>query len=198
MKLQRIGLLILSLLAASTASAHVGHLHQDTLSNFTDGLLHPLTGFDHLLAMLTVGIYGAVSASSRRAALLAPLSFASLLLVGAGLGTLGMTLPAIEPMIAVSVLVLGLLLVLRKTLPLAASSALIGLFALFHGVAHGSEIPATAQVGSFISGMMLMTLTLHVCGLLLGDMMRKQPQLWTRVAGSAVALAGFGLLLQAV
>lgn len=196
MKFQRTGLFFLFLLVAGSASAHVGHLHQDTLGQFTDGLLHPLTGLDHLLAMLTVGIYGAVSATNWRAAMLAPLSFASLLLLGAVLGVLGMTLPAVEPMIAVSVLVFGLLLVLGKALPLAASSVLIGLFALFHGMAHGSEIPSTVHAGSFIPGMMLMTLTLHVCGLVIGDQMRKQQQAWTRLAGGVVALAGMGLLLQ--
>jgi urease accessory protein len=195
------GLLILLALFSTQAFGHPGHLHQETSASFGEGLWHPFTGLDHLLAMLTVGIYGAMSASKTRTAVLAPLVFATLLVAGALLGVAGVRLPLVEPMVAVSVLVFGLMIVARKTLPPSGGLPLIGGFAMFHGLAHGSEIPGVTgltDAAPFLLGMVLATLMLHACGLGTGLLLRERARTGLRWAGGLFSLAGVGLLLHLV
>ncbi|MEI8170286.1 MAG: HupE/UreJ family protein [Rhodoferax sp.] len=183
--------------ACSTwASAHLGtEVGTPSTLGFWEGLLHPLTGLDHLAAMLAVGFWSALTA---RRLWTAPLAFAAMLLVGALLGLAGMDLPAVEPMIAASLLVLGLLVALRTELPTALAAALVGVFALFHGVAHGTEFAGSVQTWAPLAGMLLTTVMLHMAGLGLGLALRRR-SLWTpRLAGAAVTLLGGVLLLQMV
>lgn len=185
---------VLLLLLPLTVAAHVTTVDGAAHHGFLDGFLHPLTGLDHLLAMVAVGLWSArtAAAGDGRRYLAAPLAFAALLMVGALLaGYAAITPPGIEPMIAVSLMVLGLLTAVQRGLPVAWGMALVGVFAIFHGAAHGQELGA----GPALGGMLLATLLLHVAGIFAGLALRRTSPLWTRVVGVALALTGGGLLI---
>ncbi|PTD97799.1 HupE/UreJ family protein [Pseudothauera lacus] len=172
-------------LASSTALAHPGHEQ----ASFFSGLGHPLGGFDHLLAMLAVGLYAARQSGRQRWAL--PTAFVLAMLAGAGLGALGIMLPAVEAGIATSVLVLGLLIAFAARLPVAAALPLVATFALFHGHAHHAEM-GEGTLATYAAGFALATAALHGAGYLVG---RWVPQtLWAqrlqRAAGAFIAGAG--------
>lgn len=159
------------------------------------GFLHPLTGFDHLGAMVAVGLWSALTA--RRAwpdLLWAPLGFALMLLVGALLGLAGVQVPAVEPMIAASLLVLGLLVVTQRRLPALAAAALVGSFAAFHGVAHGQELAGESGAAMTLAGMLAATVLLHAAGIAIGWSLRHANRWVPRLAGAAVAIFGVALL----
>src|SRR5262245_47026252 len=154
----------LALLAALplAASAHTG-VDGGMHHGFADGFLHPMTGVDHLAAMVAVGLWSALTA--RRAwpdLLWAPLGFAAMLLAGALVGLAGVQLPAVEPMIAASLLVLGLLVATQRRLPALAAASLVGAFAVFHGVAHGQELAGESGAALTLAGMLAATVLLHV------------------------------------
>jgi len=178
--------------AAAHTGADAGSQHA---IGFLDGLLHPLTGADHLAAMLAVGLWSALTA---RRLWLAPLAFAGMLLVGALAGLAGLGIPAVEPVIAASVLVLGLLVGSRTALPAIGAAALVGGFALFHGVAHGAELGTAGVVWWPLAGMLLATAGLHLAGLAFGLALRRGNPWGPRVAGSLVGLFGAALLLRMV
>lgn len=160
--------------AGADASAHHG---------FNAGLLHPFTGADHLAAMLAVGAWSAGTAGRRW---LAPLGFMALLALGA---VLGQRLPAVELMIAVSLLVLGALLMAPRR-PLLALLPIAG-FALFHGAAHGQELAG----GAALAGMLAGSAVLHGVGIALGLALQRASQWLPRLSGLAVATLGLGLLV---
>jgi urease accessory protein len=178
------------------ASAHIGTdigAHHGT--GLLHGLLHPFTGLDHLAAMVAVGLWSALTA--RRAwpdLLWAPLGFAAMLLAGALLGLQGLALPAVEPMIAASLLVLGLLVLTRWRVPGGAAAALVGVFALFHGLAHGAELAGDAGALPTLAGMLAATLLLHSAGLATGWSLRHTGAWFARLAGAGVAVFGLALL----
>jgi len=196
MRLTRTAPALALLLAALplAASAHTGvdaGLHHGLVSGF----LHPLTGADHLAAMVAVGLWSALTA--RRAwpdLLWAPLGFATMLLVGALAGLAGVQLPAVEPMIAASLLVLGLLVVTQRRLPPLAAGALVGIFAVFHGVAHGQELAGESGAALTVAGMLAATALLHAAGIAAGWALRHGHRWLPRIAGAAVALLGVALL----
>jgi len=170
------------------ALAHIGGdagMHHG--SGFEAGFTHPFTGLDHMFAMIAVGIWSAMTA---RRVWLAPAAFAAMLGVGAVLGMSGLSLPAVEPVVAASLLVIGLLVASRISLAATTGMALVGAFALFHGLAHGSELMGAAA----LAGMMLGTMTLHVAGIGIGSMLKSRHLLWSRALGGMVALVGVGLL----
>ena len=161
------------------------------------GLLHPLGGLDHLLAMLSVGIWSAVSARRAGPALLwGPLAFANMLVLGALLGLQGMGGAVVEPLVAASVLALGLLVLTRQGMSAVASMALVGGFAVFHGLAHGTELAATGNAWAAVAGMFATTIALHLTGVALGWTLRAAPAWTTRATGAAVAVSGMALLLK--
>jgi len=179
------------------ASAHVGAdgaAHHDI--GFAQGFLHPFTGMDHLAAMVAVGLWSALIARSARDVLWAPVGFAAMLLAGALVGLSGVQVPAVEPMIAASLLVIGLLVVTRLRLPGPVAAAVVGVFAVFHGVAHGYELSGDHGAGLAIGGMVLATALLHAGGIAIGWALRQRTVWLPRVAGAAVALFGAGLLAQ--
>ncbi|MDM0020745.1 HupE/UreJ family protein [Variovorax saccharolyticus] len=189
---------VLALLLAAlplAASAHTGvdaGLHHGLLAGF----MHPLTGADHLAAMVAVGLWSALTA--RRAwpdLLWAPLGFASMLLAGALAGLAGVQLPAVEPMIAASLLVLGLLVLTQRRLPPLAAAALVGVFAVFHGIAHGQELHGESGAAALtLVGMLAATVLLHAVGIAAGWALRHGHRWLPRIAGAAVALFGVALL----
>lgn len=181
----------------AAAFAHPGHIEyylgHDLADSLLAGLQHPFTGLDHLCAMTVLGVWSAMTA---RRVWLAPLAFALVLLAGALLGLAGLPLPGVEPMIAASLLALGLLTATRARLPEAAGVMVAALFALFHGHAHGAELPDGAVTWTYIGGFMAATVTLHCIGIGLGLALRKTQGWITQLLGGGVAL--YGLLLLAL
>jgi len=183
----------LALLAASGAAmAHPGHPGHDAASSFVAGFVHPLTGADHLCAMIVVGLWSALT--SRRV-WLAPIAFVAMLAAG---GLLGMShwfaLPGVEPMIAVSLLVLGLMLATRAKLPGWAGAAVVGAFAIFHGFAHGAELPDEASAMHYMAGFLLATGMLHGIGIAAGVTLRERTVWVPRLLGAGVLAYGVSLL----
>ncbi|MFZ6722952.1 HupE/UreJ family protein [Undibacterium sp. Ji49W] len=188
-KSQILGVIAAFSLAMMTmpASAHDSVLH--TMNALLDGFLHPFTGFDHLLAMLAIGIWAAQQKQAR--AWLIPASFPLMMLAGGALALAGVALPGIEHGIAASVVVLGLLISFAVKLPLSAGVALVSVFAVAHGYAHGQEMPANASALLYGSGFVLATALIHVMGWMAG----KGAQQWLasqlpRIAGAGIAMAG--------
>jgi urease accessory protein len=176
-------LLALSLLLAlpNLASAHI---LPGTSHNLQDGFLHPLTGLDHLLAMIAVGLWAAQHRG--RAVWLIPASFVGVMLLGGILGVAGASVPGAEWAIAFSVLALGALVATGTRLAPSLSMAVVGLFALFHGYAHGHEMPSAAGALPFSVGFVMATALLHGVGLAAGLGLQKQPRV-LRWAGAAIA-----------
>ena len=175
--------------APTWAQAHSGHV-ATAFSGLLDGLVHPFTGLDHLAAMLAVGMWSAIAV---RPVWMAPLAFVVMLTLGAVLGLAGVQVPAVEPMIAASVLVIGLLMARRQDMSWTAAAALAGVFAVFHGAAHGSELSA-AQAWPALAGMVTGSALLHAAGVLIGQ--RMAGRVWLqRSAGGALALMGSSLLV---
>lgn len=190
-QLPRIVLPATLLVASTAASAHPGalaHAH----AGFLAGFVHPLTGPDHLLAMLALGVWSALAV---RPAWLAPAAFVALLAAGALAGFAGLAVPGVEPMIAASLLALGLLLAQRRTLAWPAAAALAGGFAFFHGAAHGAELAGDAPLAT-LAGLLLASACLHLAGMALGRA-AGQARWLTLLAGSAVGAFGAALLLGA-
>ncbi len=189
----RLGALTLAAaLLPATAFAHPGHVET---GGFFHGFMHPVSGLDHILAMVAVGAFAA--GIGGRALWMVPAAFVAMMAVGGFLGMEGVNLPLVETGIAASVIVLGLAVALRWKLPVAAASALVGLFAVFHGHAHGAEMPVDASGLGYALGFMLATASLHVMGIGLGVAVGKvgaRSQLALRAGGGAMALAGVALL----
>ncbi len=182
--------LILGALGAA-AQAHPGH---GAASGIGWGLLHPVTGLDHLCAMIAVGLWAAQRGG--RAVWLVPLCFVGTMLLGVAMGAAGIGLPVVEQGIAASVLVLGLLIACAVRMPVAAAGVLVGFFALFHGHAHGTEMPAGQPGFAYGAGLAITTALLHAAGILLAMQaarLRRVPLL--RLAGGAIAVCGLCLLL---
>lgn len=173
-------------LAAAPALAHSGDA---VLSGLLAGFAHPFTGVDHLLAMLAVGIWSAAALPST--AVRGPAAFLAAMIAGAGLAFAGVGLPFVEGAVAVSVLVLGLMILAGARLPAAQGLGLVGLFALFHGHAHAGEAAGGAL--TFVGGFVAATALLLLAGVALGCKLRDR--VTARLAnGAAVAAAGVALL----
>lgn len=188
-------LLFLSL-AMFPASA-VAHQPEGESGGFAAGLLHPVTGLDHILAMLAVGVWGAQLGAP--AIWLLPVTFPLVMAFGGMLGLMGLRLPGIEAGIALSAVVLGFM-VLREARPKPAVAAIIvGFFAIFHGFAHGSELPAGSSAILYSAGFVIATGCIHAIGISIG-LVHRWPagRVGLRVAGGAVSLAGAVFLWQAV
>ena len=190
MNMQKNLLIASTLLMATPVMAHTGH----GVHGFESGLSHPLMGADHLMAMLTVGIWSALALNTKR--WLGPATFIGGMSLGAILGLNGMALPFLEPSIALSVVMMGLLLLAFSRVSTQVSLGLIGVFALFHGNAHGLEAPLGGTVAAYMAGFLLSTSVLHIAGLGLGTVLRTQVQRWLVPAlGGGISLVGMWLLL---
>jgi urease accessory protein len=188
---------LLLCLAPSVAFAHTGIGDASGLSH---GLIHPVSGLDHVLAMVTVGLFAAHLGG--RALWLVPASFMAMMAVGGVLGFEGVGMPFVEVGIALSVIVLGATVALRWSPPLAGATGLVGLFALFHGHAHGAELPAGAAAADYAAGFLLATAGLHALGVAVGlglSRLAAAPlKRVSQVGGTGIALAGLALLLGAL
>ena len=172
------------------------HVSLGQVETFSTGFFHPLDGIDHVLAMVAVGLYAASLGGS--ALWLVPSAFVGTMIVGGILGYTGVPLPLVEAGIGFSVMVMGLAIALGVKLPTVAAMALVGLFALFHGHAHGSEGAELAHFLPYAIGFVMATALLHMVGIALGlglDQLGKTPSdYFRRAAGVAAALAGVSLL----
>ena len=176
-------------LVASPAFAHVG---VGSTASFAAGVAHPLSGLDHITVMVAVGLWAALKGG--RALWVWPASFVGVMLIGAALGMAHVPLPFVEPGILASVVALGLLVALAVDLPVAAGAAIVGVFALLHGHAHGTEVAETLRGAEYMAGFALATATLHGVGISFALLMQRaslRPAV--RFAGLGCALIGVGL-----
>ena len=181
---------------AAFAHTGAGHAH-----GFVQGFAHPIGGLDHLLAMVAVGLFAAYLGG--RALWLVPATFVGVMALGGLLGVSGAALPYVELGIALSVVVLGLLVALRWNFPVAGAMAIAGVFAVFHGYAHGTELPENASGLAYGIGFMIATAVLHLAGIAigLGFASRGTGSLGRRLVqtgGGAIALAGVVIAAQAI
>lgn len=183
MRLTRLTAAAIALTAAAPALAHPGH----EAEGLAGGLLHPLTGMDHLLAMVAIGLLAAMHGGRARWAW--PLAFVAAAAAGFLAGRLGLVAPLVEPAVLASVFVLGLLVTVAARVPLAAGMALVALFGFAHGQAHAGEA-GTRGIAAFAAGFLLTSAVLHVAGL---GLSRVTGRAWTRLAGAATAAGGLAL-----
>lgn len=185
MRLARLAAASALIALPSLAQAHVG-FHADGLAA---GALHPLTGLDHLLAMLAVGLWAATLGGAAR--WVVPAAFVAVMATGAAASMAGLAIPGVEPLVAASVCVLGIAVLAKVRVPVPAAAAVVAIFALAHGSAHGSEMPAMASPVAYALGFAAVTASLHAAGLAAG---LARPAL-ARVAGLGIALSGFAMLV---
>lgn len=181
-------------LGATPASAHSG---TGLAGGFLSGFAHPFTGADHMLAMISVGLWGAFL--GRPLLFLLPMIFPAMMAFGAALGMANVPVPPVEIGIAVSVLVLGIMILLAARLPVPLACGIVAIFALFHGYAHGMELPSAADPVGYSTGFVLATGLLHVFGIGLG-MLRQAPYgtVALRAGGGVIALTGVYFLVAAL
>lgn len=180
-------------LAASAlpALAHTGLPGHDH-GGLAAGLAHPVGGLDHLLAMISVGVWSAVAArGSSGRVWMAPAAFVVAMLAGAVAGHAGMALPLVETGIALSVVLLGVMIATRIELPSLIGAGIVALFAVYHGHAHGAE--ATGSIVAYMAGFALTTAALHIAGIGIGLLLARA-RIATSLAGSLVAATGVWLL----
>ena len=183
--------LLLGLLAAGAASAHTGH----GTHSLMEGLSHPM-GWDHLLAMVAVGVWSVAALPAQRR-WLGPVTFVGSMLVAAVLGAAGVTLPFTEHAVSLTVAVLGVMLVAGSSLGSTTGLALVAAAALFHGLAHGAELPTGGVFAGYALGFVLTTSALHVAGVGLGVALRQTGTWARRALGAALGAASMVLLSQA-
>lgn len=185
-KLKAAAVLVLCM-AVPVAQAHPGHD-----AGFGSGIAHPFLGLDHLLAMVAVGLWAAQLGG--RSFWIVPGAFVATLAAGAALAFACVAIPAVESGVSVSLLVLGVLVTLAIRLPVAVGSAIVAALAIFHGYAHGGELPQAASPYWFAGGFVLATIFLQALGMIAGVLWRGRHAWRMRAAGLSVLGGGLGLL----
>ena len=189
MSFRRSLFLVSMILAAlpGVAEAHTGH---DAVFSFSSGFFHPFGGLDHVLAMIAVGLLAAQLGG--RALWLVPGTFVTMMALAAAAGVVGVPLPGTEYGILLSIVAISLPVAFALGMPVPLAMLLVGVFAIFHGYAHGAELPAEAAAELYIAGFALATALIHAAGisfgLALGRLAMGRPAL--RIAGGAIVLAG--------
>jgi urease accessory protein len=190
----KVAAIVIAALCSGAAEAHTG---TGLAGGFVSGFVHPLSGADHLLAMVAVGLWGAFL--GRPLIHLLPVVFPAMMVGGAILGMFSVPMPPVEIGIACSVLVLGACIALSVKAPIWAASLVVALFAVFHGYAHGHELPSAADPVSYSAGFVLATGFLHVCGICLGLLTRRPGGVMlARGIGAMIAMAGVWFLQLAI
>ena len=179
----------------ATTSVAMAHSDAGSLSGgFASGFMHPLLGPDHVIAMVAVGLWGVFL--KKPAIWLLPIVFPLVMAFGGALGVVGVPVPAVETGIALSGLVLGLMVAFAVKAPLWLAAILVGIFAIFHGHAHGTELPEATGPMAYSVGFVVATGLLHLFGIVFGELSRWD---WgdkvVRAGGAAIALAGLGFLV---
>ena len=184
-----LGLAAAMMICASPAMAHTGQ----NVNGFIAGVTHPISGLDHVVAMIAVGLWGGIL--GKPSLWLLPITFPLIMCVGATLGIAGVPVPAVEVGIALSGIVLGGMVLFAIRPPLWLSVTLVAIFAIFHGYAHGAELPNSANPVGYAAGFVLATSALHLVGIAIGQLWHWQSgKLVVRACGAAIALAGGAFL----
>lgn len=183
------------LLVSSALVVGVANAHSVEGGGFINGLMHPVFGVDHLLAMVAVGVLS--TQMGGKSIWTVPLAFVAVMLVGGIWGMLSLPFPAVETGIALSVLALGVAIALDKKLPMWWAMLFVGFFAAFHGYAHGQEMPDLAQPELYASGFIVATISLHITGVVFGEVGKriKNGASVLRYVGAGVAGMGFSILV---
>jgi urease accessory protein len=190
-------LLALTVVCLGPASVAHAHVQSGEAAGFVTGLGHPVSGLDHVLAMIAVGLWGAQLGAP--ALWLLPVTFPMVMALGGMLGLLGVPLPGVEIGIAASAILLGLAVMSELRPPLAAAVVLVGLFGVFHGHAHGTELPAGESALLYSMGFVVATGCLHGVGIAVGLIHRwRWGQGLLRAAGAGVALGGIFFMWRAL
>jgi urease accessory protein len=190
----RVPVLLLLSLVALPAWAHE---QSGQAAGFVAGLLHPVSGLDHVLAMVAVGLWGAQLGAP--AIWLLPVTFPLVMAFGGFLGLLGVPLPGVEVGIAASAMLLGALVATESRPPLALAAALVAFFAVFHGHAHGTELPSGQSGLLYSMGFVVATGCLHAAGIAMGSIHRwRTGRVALRGAGATVGMAGLFFLWRAL
>ena len=175
---------------ASVASAHEG---AGIAGGFSSGFMHPVLGWDHVIAMVAVGLWGAFLGNP--AIWILPIVFPLVMAFGGALGVIGVPVPAVETGIAVSAIVLGAMVAFAVRPPIWIAAVIVGAFAIFHGHAHGTELPVAANPLAYSLGFVIATGLLHISGIAFGLMVHWPfGKIVVRAGGSIIALAGAGFL----
>jgi urease accessory protein len=186
-----VGLTLLTLLVPTFAFAHSGH---GSPHGFFAGLVHPFTGIDHLCAMLATGFWAAQM--GRHYVRIIPLAFLGAMGIGALFALMGFQAPMVEQGIAISVLTVGVLIAASARLSVVSSVVLVSAFAIFHGYAHGAEMPAAISGTAYAAGFVTTTLLLMLAGIGIGQFLQQFSMSRTiRFVGVTIATVGGGLLL---
>jgi urease accessory protein len=191
---------VIALVSLTTVLANAtlfAHEREGQALGFATGLQHPISGLDHVLAMIAVGLWGAQLGAP--AIWLLPVAFPMVMAFGGFLGLIGVPLPGIEIGIAMSAILLGLAVMAEARPPLAAAALVIAVFAVFHGHAHGTELPPGQDGLSYSIGFVIATGCLHAAGIAIGVVHRwPAGRLALRLSGAAIALAGVTFLVRAI
>jgi urease accessory protein len=182
-------LALVLLLIATPAAAH----EAGAGGGFVTGFLHPIFGWDHVAAMVAVGLWGAFLGAP--AIWLLPVAFPLVMAMGGAAGAAGLPFPAVETGIAASALVIGIAVALAARPPIWVAAVIVGFFAIFHGHAHGTEMPEAASPLAYAAGFVIATGLLHLAGIGFGRLAASRPgALAVRALGGDIALAGLGFL----
>lgn len=188
---------LVAVAAFAWASPALAHAAGGAAGGFLSGFRHPISGPDHVLAMVAVGLWGAQLGSPAIWSL--PIAFPMMMAVGGMLGLMGVPLPGIEYGIATSAILLGAAVAFEARPPLGAAAAAVGFFAIFHGHAHGTELPPGADALAYSLGFVIATGCLHAAGIAIGVIrQRSWGRLLLRLAGAGIALGGAVFLWRAV
>jgi len=180
----------LLLLAVTDVSAHSA---EGLAGGFLSGLMHPVLGPDHVIAMVAVGLWGAFL--GRPAIWLLPIVFPMVMAFGGALGVAGIPVPAVETGIAISAIVLGAMVAFAARPPIWVAAVIVGAFAIFHGHAHGTELPGAANPLAYSLGFVIATGLLHLCGIAFGALAHwPAGKVAVRAGGGLIALGGFAFL----
>ena len=185
--------LVLPLLVLSLPSTASAHTEAGAFGGFISGFVHPLTGLDHVVAMVAVGLWGAFLGTP--AIWILPVVFPVVMAVGGALGVLGVPMPGVETGIALSGVILGIMAAFAAKPPLRIAGAIIGIFAIFHGHAHGTELPQAASALTYAAGFVIATGLLHLSGIAVGLLARwPWGKIAVRTGGVAIAAVACGFL----
>lgn len=169
------------------------HAAEGLAGGFINGFMHPANGLDHVVAMVAVGLWGVFL--GQPAIWLLPVVFPLVMAFGGALGVLGIPVPAVETGIAVSAIVLGLMVLLAVRPPIAVAAIIVALFAIFHGHAHGTELPGAANALTYSLGFVIATGLLHLAGIAFGFLAHwPVGKIVVRAGGGGIALVGVAFL----
>lgn len=185
--------LIIAMMLLAFSGVSNAHEAAGVAGGFVSGFLHPVLGWDHVVAMIAVGLWGAFLGGS--AIWILPVIFPLVMAFGGALGVIGIPIPAVETGIAVSAVVLGAMVALAARPPIWFAAVIVGAFAIFHGHAHGTELPGAANALAYSIGFVISTGLLHLSGIVFGLLTRwPAGKVAVRAGGGLIALAGVGFL----